>query len=94
MLSYNDLCAHLDLDSIRSLEDFLIQQCMYTGILKFKLDQVNSCVHVLDVFQRDVRPQKLPDLTKGLETMCVLFCLHALNVLLPARASSTAIPRS
>lgn len=72
ILSYEDLCGYLDLDSIRSLEDFLIQQCIYAGILKCKLDQVNACVHVLEVFQRDVRPQKLPELTRGLEKMSAL----------------------
>ena len=55
---------------MRALEDFIIQQCIYSDILKCKLDQVNVCVHVLSVLQRDVRPEELPVLCRGLEDMC------------------------
>lgn len=54
---------------MRTLEDFIIQQCIYSDILKCKLDQVDACVHVLSALQRDVRPEELPVLSRGLEEM-------------------------
>jgi COP9 signalosome complex subunit 7 len=79
ILPYSTLLECLDLQGVRALEDFIIQQCIYSDILKCKLDQVNSCVHVLSVLQRDVRPEELPMLSRGLEEMCVLCCACTLD---------------
>jgi hypothetical protein len=70
ILPYRTLLECLELQSVRELEDFIIQQCIYADILKCKLDQVSSCVHVLSVLQRDVRPEELPALSRGLEALC------------------------
>lgn len=72
ILPYNALLETLELPGVRALEDFVIQHCIYSEILKCKLDQVNSCVHIHSFLQRDVRPEELPALTKGLEDMYVL----------------------
>jgi hypothetical protein len=70
ILSYSQLLECLELDGVRALEDFIIQQCIYSDILKCKLDQVNACVHVQNVLQRDVRPEELPLLVAGFQDMC------------------------
>lgn len=69
ILPYNTLLETLELPGVRALEDFVIQHCIYSEILKCKLDQANSCVHIHSFLQRDVRPEELPALTKGLEDM-------------------------
>ncbi|KAJ6327266.1 hypothetical protein OIU78_014194 [Salix suchowensis] len=40
VLSYNKLQEELEVSNVRELEDFLINFCMYTGIVKGKLNQV------------------------------------------------------
>ncbi|KAJ0703234.1 hypothetical protein HanPI659440_Chr14g0548661 [Helianthus annuus] len=37
----------LDVINVRELEDFLINECMYMGIVKGKLDQLRRCFQVL-----------------------------------------------
>ncbi|KAL9323747.1 hypothetical protein ACSQ67_008604 [Phaseolus vulgaris] len=37
----------LDVANVRELEDFLINECMYAGIVRRKLDQLCRCVDAL-----------------------------------------------
>ena len=39
VLSYESLMASLDISSLRELEDLLITGCIYTGVVKGKLNQ-------------------------------------------------------
>ena len=39
VLSYESLMASLDISSLRELEDLLISGCIYTGVVKGKLNQ-------------------------------------------------------
>lgn len=55
MIPYAILMQQLGLSSIRELEDFLIGECIYAGIVKGKLDQHKHCLHVDDAISRDVR---------------------------------------
>lgn len=70
MLPYDELMALLDLSSMRELEDFVIQDCIYPALLKCKLDQKERCLRVQDAFPRDVRPQEMPAVTAALQTWC------------------------
>lgn len=81
ILPYSTLLKCLELQGVRALEDFIIQRCIYSGIIKCKLDQVNSCIHVLSVLQRDVRPEELPALSRGLEEMCAAARLSSIVLL-------------
>ena len=70
VLVYDTLQQALDLPSIRELEDFIIQDCIYTGLLKCKLDQQGRRIHVQDVYNCDVQPSRLPTLCAGLKELC------------------------
>ena len=43
VLPYDQLMLELDVTNVRELEDFLINECMYTGIVRGKLDQLRRC---------------------------------------------------
>jgi hypothetical protein len=49
MLVYDTLQESLDFQSIRELEDFVIHDCIYTGLLKCKLDQKGRRIHVQEL---------------------------------------------
>ncbi|XP_033134761.1 COP9 signalosome complex subunit 7 isoform X1 [Brassica rapa] len=46
VLPYDTLMAELDVTNVRQLEDFLINDCMYAGIVRGKLDQLKRCFEV------------------------------------------------
>ena len=52
VLPYDTLMAQLDLSSVRALEDLLINDCIYAGIVKGKLDQRQHCFEVRKAAQR------------------------------------------
>ncbi|KVH88301.1 hypothetical protein Ccrd_024180 [Cynara cardunculus var. scolymus] len=43
VLPYDVLMQELDVVNVRELEDFLINECMYVGIVRGKLDQFRRC---------------------------------------------------
>jgi len=45
-LPYELLMRQLDISNVRELEDLLINDCMYAGIAKGKLDQQRRCFEV------------------------------------------------
>ncbi|KAL2330069.1 hypothetical protein Fmac_017650 [Flemingia macrophylla] len=59
VLSYDQLMQELDLTSVRELEDFLIHECIYAGIVRGKLDQLQRCFGVQFSACRDSRPAQL-----------------------------------
>ncbi|KAI7836235.1 hypothetical protein COHA_009875 [Chlorella ohadii] len=65
-LGYEDLMRRLELPSVRALEDLLITECFYAGLLKGKLDQRNRCLHVEEAFCRDVHPDQLASVSGAL----------------------------
>ncbi|KAG1672609.1 hypothetical protein FOA52_002089 [Chlamydomonas sp. UWO 241] len=67
-ISYESLMAALDIPTVREVEDFIIAECFYTGVVKGKLDQRQRCLQVHDVIGRDVRPSELGTLAAGLGT--------------------------
>ncbi|KAM0833759.1 hypothetical protein ACQ4PT_064072 [Festuca glaucescens] len=59
VLPYDQLMQELDVSNVRELEDFLINECMYSGIVKGKLDQLRRCFEVQFAAGRDLTPGQL-----------------------------------
>nr|XP_043620720.1 COP9 signalosome complex subunit 7-like isoform X2 [Erigeron canadensis] len=59
VLTYDVLMEELDVINVRELEDFLINECMYVGIVRGKLDQLKRCFQVQFAAGRDLRPGQL-----------------------------------
>ncbi|RZC74477.1 hypothetical protein C5167_049958 [Papaver somniferum] len=59
VLPYDLLMVELDVSNVRELEDFLINECMYSGIVRGKLDQLRRCFEVQFAAGRDLRPAQL-----------------------------------
>ncbi|GAB2232323.1 hypothetical protein Droror1_Dr00011355 [Drosera rotundifolia] len=59
VLPYDQLMQELDVTNVRELEDFLINECMYSGIVRGKLDQLRRCFEVQFAAGRDLRPEQL-----------------------------------
>ncbi|TXG51197.1 hypothetical protein EZV62_023721 [Acer yangbiense] len=55
VLPYDELLEALEVANVRELEDFLINECMYVGIVKGKLDQLRRCFEVQFAAGRDLR---------------------------------------
>ncbi|KAH9300288.1 hypothetical protein KI387_011871, partial [Taxus chinensis] len=62
VLPYDLLMQQLDVSNVRELEDFLINECMYSGIVKGKLDQRRRCFEVQFAAGRDLRPGQLDNM--------------------------------
>ncbi|KAF2548217.1 hypothetical protein F2Q70_00019100 [Brassica cretica] len=56
------LMVELDVTNVRQLEDFLINACMYAGIVTGKLDQLKRCFEVPFAAGRYLRPGQLGDM--------------------------------
>ncbi|KAL6862146.1 hypothetical protein ACP4OV_016795 [Aristida adscensionis] len=59
VLPYDQLMQELDVSNVRELEDFLINECMYSGIVRGKLDQLRRCFEVQFAAGRDLTPDQL-----------------------------------
>lgn len=66
-LSYDDMLRALDISTLRELENLMITDCIYSGLIKGRLDQRGRCFHVEDVFARDIDPVKLGGVIETLE---------------------------
>ncbi|KAF5768632.1 hypothetical protein HanXRQr2_Chr14g0638631 [Helianthus annuus] len=62
----------LDVINVRELEDFLINECMYMGIVKGKLDQLRRCFQVQFAAGGDLRPGQLGSMIHTL-TLVIFF---------------------
>uniref|UniRef100_A0A1J3CQB7 COP9 signalosome complex subunit 7 n=1 Tax=Noccaea caerulescens TaxID=107243 RepID=A0A1J3CQB7_NOCCA len=67
VLPYDILMVELDITNVRELEDFLINDCMYVGIVRGKLDQLKRCFEVQFAAGRDLRPGQLGNMMHTLE---------------------------
>eukprot|EP00878_Enallax_costatus_P025374 GHUV01027146.1.p1 GENE.GHUV01027146.1~~GHUV01027146.1.p1 ORF type:complete len:172 (+),score=51.46 GHUV01027146.1:552-1067(+) len=65
VLPYDLLQQQLAISTVRDLEDFIITDCFYTGLVVGKLDQRQSCLQVHDVVSRDVRPTDTKELAEA-----------------------------
>ncbi|XAR54185.1 hypothetical protein NMG60_11029210 [Bertholletia excelsa] len=66
VLPYGVLMLELDVSNVRELEDFLINECMYVGIVRGKLDQLRRCFEVQFAAGRDLRPGQLGSMIQTL----------------------------
>ncbi|KMS99922.1 hypothetical protein BVRB_1g017680 isoform A [Beta vulgaris subsp. vulgaris] len=66
VLPYDHLMQELDVTNVRELEDFLINECMYSGIVRGKLDQLRRCFEVQFAAGRDLRPAQLGSMIQTL----------------------------
>ncbi|KAL5795037.1 hypothetical protein ACOSP7_003631 [Xanthoceras sorbifolium] len=66
VLPYDQLMQELDVINVRELEDFLINECMYAGIVRGKLDQLRRCFEVQFAAGRDLRPGQLGSMIQTL----------------------------
>ncbi|KAJ6808238.1 COP9 signalosome complex subunit 7 isoform X2 [Iris pallida] len=67
VLPYDQLMHQLDVSNVRELEDFLINECMYAGIVRGKLDQLRRCFEVQFAAGRDLKPEQLNNMIYTLE---------------------------
>ncbi|CAM6091837.1 unnamed protein product [Calypogeia fissa] len=68
VLPYDLLMQQLDVSNVRELEDLLINDCMYVGIVRGKLDQRQRCFEVQFAAGRDLRPGQLDTMIETLAT--------------------------
>lgn len=68
MLPYETLMSQLEVPTVRQLEDLLINDCMYTGIVRGKLDQQKRCLEVYYAAGRDIRPGQLDKMLATLKS--------------------------
>ncbi|XP_030945221.1 COP9 signalosome complex subunit 7-like [Quercus lobata] len=66
VLAYDLLLEELDISNVRELEDFLINECIYAGIVKGKLDQKQRRFEVQFAAGRDLRPGQLDNMIQTL----------------------------
>lgn len=66
IIPYSVLMSELDISSVRELEDFIIAECFYGGVLQGRMDQKERCMQVHDVVGRDLPKSQLPQLTEQL----------------------------
>lgn len=66
-ITYGELTSQLGISSIRQLEDLIITEGFYKGIITGKLDQQRKCLQVTEALGRDVQPHQLPEILQGLE---------------------------
>ncbi|KAL0425749.1 UNVERIFIED_CONTAM: COP9 signalosome complex subunit [Sesamum radiatum] len=66
VLTLAETNKELDVTNVRELEDFLINDCMYVGIVRGKLDQLRRCFEVQFAAGRDLRPGQLGSMIQTL----------------------------
>ncbi|KAL4366485.1 hypothetical protein GQ457_05G000120 [Hibiscus cannabinus] len=66
VLPYDQLMLELDVTNVRELEDFIINECIYAGIVRGKLDQMRRCFEVQFAAGRDLRPGQLGSMIQTL----------------------------
>jgi len=62
VLPYYLLMQELEISNVRELEDLLINDCMYAGVVRGKLDQRRRCFEVQFAAGRDLRPGQLDNM--------------------------------
>ena len=58
VLHYADLMKDLELETVRELEDLIID-CIYNELISGQLDQLKQQFHVVSCYGRDLRPQDI-----------------------------------
>eukprot|EP00775_Hariotina_reticulata_P005275 gene5275-5510_t len=71
VLPYEVLQRELAISTVRDLEDFIITDCFYTGLVVGKLDQRQACLQVHGVVSRDIKPSETAALAQALDNWMV-----------------------
>jgi len=87
-LSYEKLQKDLDVESVRALEDLVID-CVYANLLQGKLDQRKKAFEVQWVMGRDLGPTEVADMMSTVETW-LAHSSHLMTVLDEKMKSSNA----
>ncbi|XP_038709618.1 COP9 signalosome complex subunit 7-like isoform X3 [Tripterygium wilfordii] len=66
VLPYDQLMQEIDVRNVRELEDFLINECMYAGVVRAKLNQLRRCFEIQFAAGRDLRPGQLGSMIETL----------------------------
>nr|XP_028961421.1 COP9 signalosome complex subunit 7-like isoform X11 [Malus domestica] len=66
VLTLAETNKELDVINVQELEDFLINECMYAGIIRGKLDQLQKCFELQFAAGRDPRPGQLGSMIQTL----------------------------
>jgi len=61
VIPYTVLLQHLDIQNVRELEDLVIE-CVYTGLIRGKLDQKHKQLEVDFAIGRDIRPGEIDEM--------------------------------
>lgn len=99
-LSYDKLMEELEFKTVRELEDFLIEECMYPGILQGRFDQVSRVLYIKYALTRDVSPDEIASIADNLETwmtgaLRTLECLRQhINYLGAASAAADSLSKN
>ena len=99
-LSYDKLMEELEFKTVRELEDFLIEECIYPGILRGRFDQVSRILYIKYALTRDVSPDKIDGIVDNLEAwmrgaLKTLECLQQhINYLGAASAAADSLSKS
>lgn len=65
----------LDIPTVRQLEDFLINDCIYAGLIKGRLNQKEKLLRIQECAPRDVRREDLPSVLAGIKAWYALIVL-------------------
>ena len=68
ILPYPKLQQALEIDTVRQLEDILITDCIYGGVVSGRLDQRSKCFRVEGALARDLPPEALAGIVDALTT--------------------------
>ncbi|XP_014497399.2 COP9 signalosome complex subunit 7 isoform X2 [Vigna radiata var. radiata] len=66
VLPYDQLMQELDVTNVSELQDFLIDECMYSGLVRGKLDHLRQCLVVQFAACRDLCPANLGSMIQTL----------------------------
>ncbi|XP_038680667.1 COP9 signalosome complex subunit 7-like isoform X2 [Tripterygium wilfordii] len=66
VVPYDQLMQEIYVRNVRELEDFLINECMYAGVVRGKLDQLRRCFEIQFSAGRDLRPGQLGNMIETL----------------------------
>ena len=66
LVLYAELMSQLGINDLRQLEDKIIS-CIYSGLLKGKLDQKNQSLHVQSTAGRDIKDTEIDAMIAKLE---------------------------
>ncbi|CAN1748391.1 COP9 signalosome complex subunit 7 [Linum perenne] len=83
VIPYDTLLEELEFSNIRELEDFVVDECVYVGLAKGKMNQLKRCFQVQFAAGRDLMPCELDSVIEMTRSWYVLFttCMNAIKLM-------------